>query len=290
MELKFKTIVLMGRQATAEAAATLCDLIAHLQPLNLNLLIEQETLRILPDCKLPTIQRDQLKNNCDLIIVVGGDGSLLNAANAAATQNIPVVGVNRGFLGFLTDIPPHNINKLDALLAGDYHLEHRFLLDVSTQNGPAITTQNLVLNDVVLLSSITSHMIEFSVLIDNQFVCDYRADGLIIATPTGSTAHALSGGGPILHPDLNAIVLVPMFSHNLSSRPIVVKNSSVIRIVINKNNHHDCRLSCDGQVQVFAAKDGEIHVKMSQHQLQLLHPLDYNYFETLRTKLHWEKG
>lgn len=290
MRAHFNTIALMAKLKTEEVADTLRALITHLQALNKKILIEKETTKIIPDCSLPAIRLDKmLKNQCELIIVVGGDGSLLHAAHAAAMQDIPVLGVNRGFLGFLTDILPNKLNKINSIFTGNYIEEQRFLLTASITTSTHHVFNSIALNDFVILSSNAGQMIEFSVFIDEEFMCGYRADGIIISTPTGSTAHALSGGGPILYPELEAIVLLPMFSHNLSSRPIVIKSSSSIKIVLNDNCGDNYSISCDGKIHVLAPNNNAIVIKKAEKKLRLLHPTDYNYFETLRSKLHWER-
>lgn len=288
MTLRFKNIAIIGRQSTPSAAKTLSALIKHLQTKKINVFLEHDTATILPCCKIPTVQRDKLKDKCDLIVVVGGDGSLLSAARIAARQNLPIVGINRGDLGFLTDIAPKNIAEIDKILAGNFHEERRFLLTVKMENQGKLIAENLALNDVVLLSYTTGHMIEFAVYVNQKFLCNYRADGLIIATPTGSTAHALSSGGPILYPTLENVVLVPVLSHNLSSRPIVISSKNKIKVVFNESNPTDLLVLCDGQTQTML-QGGTIKIGKAKQKLCLLHPADYNYFEILRTKLNWEK-
>lgn len=288
MKFKFKNIAIIGRQNTQDAADTLQTIVRHLKNKKLKVFLEADSVSTLPNCKIPKIPREKLKDYCDLIIVVGGDGSLLSAARIAARQNLPIVGINRGTLGFLTDISPNNIAKIDDILAGKFHQEHRFLLQAKMENQNKLVAQNLALNDVVILSYTSGHMIEFEVTVDKKFLCSYRADGLIVATPTGSTAHALSSGGPILYPSLENIVLVPVLSHNLSSRPIVISSKSTIKISFNKSNITDLLILCDGQTQTMI-QDGTITIKKAKEKLRLIHPRDYNYFETLRTKLNWEK-
>ena len=288
MKLKFKSVAIIGRQSSFDGTRILQILIKHLQKKKVKVFLEKDTASILPNCKAPIVERENLKNNCDLIIAVGGDGSLISAARVAARQDLPVVGINRGFLGFLTDITPKNISKIDEVLRGEFIQEKRFLLSAKMGTQNKTIAQNLALNDVVLFSYATGHMIEFAVYVDKEFLCNYRADGLIVATPTGSTAHALSSGGPILHPTLENIVLVPVLSHNLSSRPIVIDSKSKIEIVFDRSNPTDLLVLCDGQTQTMM-QGGVIKISKAKEKLRLLHPKDYNYFETLRTKLHWEK-
>lgn len=280
--------MIIGRQNTVDVIKILSLLVKHLQTKKVKVFLEQDTATILSNHKIPTVPREALGDSCDLIMVVGGDGSLLSAARIAAYHNLPIVGINRGHLGFLTDITPNSITKIDEILAGHYLEEHRFLLAAKIKSQNKLVAQNLALNDIVLLSYATGHMIELGVFVDQQFLCNYRADGLIIATPTGSTAHALSSGGPILHPTLESIALVPILSHNLSSRPIVISSESKIEIIFNKNNPTDLLALYDGQTQILM-QGGKILISKAKEKLRLLHPVDYNYFETLRTKLNWEK-
>jgi NAD+ kinase len=289
MKLKFKRIALIGKEQTPHIVETLQALIEYLKPYEAELVLEVETAKLLPKEKLPKVFYADLKKHADLLIVVGGDGSILNAAPFASLQDIPVIGINRGRLGFLTDILPHKIESIASILQGDYSLETRFLLRVEAFSEEVSIGAGKALNDIVLLSETAGYMEELEVYIDDKFMCTYSADGLIISTPTGSTAHALSGGGPILHPNLQAIVLVPMLSHNLSSRPIVIDSASNIKLVVSQHNRKSAQINCDGKKQIVIPKGGYICIKKAEEKLKLLHPKDYDYFETLRSKLHWEK-
>jgi NAD+ kinase len=288
---KFKTIALISKRCADGVSETLIALIKYLEAKKINVTIEKETANMLRDCgfkKNKHIASFSDKDKCDLVIVVGGDGSLLHAAKIAVDQNIPVLGVNRGTLGFLTDINPDNIKDIGKILQGNYIEESRFLLTATIKQKHHIINQSIALNDIVLLPSDINRMIEFSIYINDLFVCTHRADGMIVATPTGSTARALSGGGPILQPGLDAIVLLPMFPHNLSSRPIVVKGESHIEIIVDKNCNVHPNISCDGQKLVSVPNGGKIDIKKHTNRLRLIHLKDYNYFQTLRTKLKWE--
>lgn len=290
MKKTFKTIGLIGRQRKENISDTLSALKDLLLKKKLKVILESETAAHLPAENLPVYSRDEIGKHCDLIIVVGGDGSLLNAAHAAVKYNIPILGINRGRLGFLTDIHPSELNdRLSKVLDGEYSEEQRFLLSTHIiANDKIIAANNSdALNDIVLMPGGVAQMIEFSIEIDNQFVCSQRADGLIVATPTGSTAYALSGGGPILHPQLDAVALVPMFPHTLSARPIVISSNCKIKLLISTSNEAEPGLSCDGQERIALPPGSEVLIEKKSKQLCLIHPQDYNYFETLRTKLHW---
>lgn len=285
----FHRIALIGREGTEGVPETLIALIDYLLAQKKQVLLEATAAQMIKDTHLPIVAANDLKKNADLLIVVGGDGSLLNAAHIAVAQQLPVLGINRGRLGFLTDIPPDHLDKIEAILKGHYQEEKRFLLDAHIKHDGKKIANADALNDVVLLPGDVAQMIEFDICINDEFVCSQRADGLIVATPTGSTAYALSGGGPILHPSLDAIVIVPMFPHTLSSRPIVVQGSSEIKIIIAKENNVSPNVSCDGQTRIAVLPGGHITIQKKTDYLRLIHPRDYNYYDTLRRKLDWEK-
>lgn len=289
MATAFKNIGIIGRLRNPGVKDTLITLINYLRQLKQNIIIEAETAEALPDKDFATITRDQLGSHCDLVIVVGGDGSLISAAHAVVNNGTPVLGINRGSLGFLTDIHPTELQKIQAILEGKFSIEKRFLITASIELNGKLLGQDDALNEVALIPNTTPHMIEFEIYIDDQFVCSENSDGLIIATPTGSTAYALSGGGPILHPQLDAIVLVPMFPHTLSNRPIVVEGNRKIEIIVSPNNAASPRLSCDGQAYITSPAASHIIIRKKEQHLHLIHPLDYNYYKALRSKLHWGK-
>lgn len=229
--------------------------------------------------------KESMGRRCELIVVVGGDGSLLGTARELVKHQLPVIGVNRGKLGFLTDIKPDEIEeKVNAVLDGFYTRDERILLDVQIERNGAIVGTGTALNDVVLNSGGFARMIEFDLFINEQFVYTQHSDGLIISTPTGSTAYALSGGGPIMHPSLNTLVLVPMFPHSLTARPVVVSSSEEIRIVVG-----DCSpyISCDGQVRLDAAPGDVVRIVEKPHKLTLLQTSEHDFYEACRDKLGW---
>ncbi len=288
----FKTFGLIGR-AEQQNQGTIDSLFALLNLLkkkSIHVLLEEETAQALKNHGAEVVTRKQLGKRCDLVIVVGGDGSLLNAARSVVDHGTPLLGINRGQLGFLTDIHPDDIEKeVSKVVDGHYIEEERFLFCAEKCNGSEEKLDlGYALNDVVVMPGEIPQMIEFEIYIDGQFVCGQRADGLIAATPTGSTAYALSGGGPILHPSLDALVLVPMFSHTLSSRPIVVNGNSPVSIVISKHSKGAARVSCDGQERIPLEVGSWINIKKKTEKLRLIHPENHNYFETLRNKLGWE--
>ncbi len=289
MQPHFKRIALMGRYSTQSTHQTLEKLVAFFTTQPVELFIEADTASHIPPISLPTLTTADFGNKVDLVIVVGGDGSLLNAAHAVVDNHIPVIGVNRGLLGFLTDISPDNIEQhFGAILQGEFVEETRFLLEAHLYMEGKASPIGIALNDVVLYAGEIARMIEFEMYIDGQFVYSQRSDGLIIATPTGSTAYALSAGGPILHPSLESIVLVPMFPHTLTSRPIAVSSESVVelRVARTQSSNHPA-ISCDGQALVALSPGATLKVTRKKNKLKLIHPADYDYYHTLRTKLEW---
>ena len=283
-----KNIGLIGRLGSTKVVDTLKRLIRILTDNHYNVILEEQTATVMLGHGLQEASRKLMGEMCDLVIVVGGDGSLLGAARALVRAGTPVLGVNRGRLGFLTDISPEEVEqKVGEVLRGHYVEEHRFLLDAHVyRHGEPIGHAD-GLNDVVLHPGKSARMIEFDLFIEGQFVYSQRSDGLIVATPTGSTAYALSGGGPIMHPKLDALVLVPMFPHTLSSRPIVVDGNSEIKIHISDHNETYPHVSCDGQTHIVAKPGDILYIRKKPHKLRLIHPLGHNYYEICRTKLGW---
>jgi NAD+ kinase len=214
---------------------------------------------------------------------------MLQMAKHIAREQVPVLGINRGKLGFLTDILPEELDaRIEQVLTGEYAVESRFLLDVIGGEGSdAGQRLGSALNDVVLHPGKAAQMIEFELFVNDHFVYSQESDGLIVATPTGSTAYALSAGGPIMHPDLNAIVLVPMYPHSLNSRPLVVDGDSEIRIVVSPKESLEPQLSCDGEVRYQAKAGDQLIVRKKPARLQLIHPSQFSFYEACRSKLGW---
>lgn len=284
---EFKTIGIIGRESDA-VGESLALLVNFLISRSVSVMLSEKIASLLPDSNLPICSRTELGESCDLIIVLGGDGSLLGAARMVAKHNVPVLGINRGRLGFLTDILPDELEqKVGDVLDGHYSIEKRFLLDAVVKRGDETIGHAEALNDVVVNSGTSAQMIEFDLYIDNEFVYRQRSDGLIISTPTGSTAYSLSGGGPIMYPKLDAVVLVPMFPHTLSSRPIVIDGNSEIRIKVNDGNVIHPLVTCDGQVVITAKPGDTIVITKKLHKLKLVHPVGHSFYASCRDKLGW---
>lgn len=285
---EFKRIGLVGRQGHTGTADSLARVLAVLQQRQLEIVLDEKTASLLPDRQFTIHSREQLCAECDLVIVIGGDGSMLSVARIVASHHVPVIGINRGRLGFLTDILPEEIeDRLAAVLDGAYTEETRFLLEFEVRRDNELLSGGCALNDVVLHPGTAAQMIEFELFIDDQFVNSQQADGLIVATPTGSTAYSLSAGGPIMHPSLDAVVVVPMYPHTLSSRPLVVGAQSGIRIVVVEQRGLLPLVSCDGAVKFTTQPGDEIIIRKKVGPLRLIHPLDHNYYQTCRSKLGW---
>lgn len=285
---EFKTIGLIGKPQHPEAQQTLLALYYFLEKQGLEIIVDH---RIKDDLQIDQLNCTDLVGigqSCDLAIVVGGDGYMLGAARVLARFDIAVIGVNRGNLGFLTDLDPDDFEQpLTQVLQGHYQTENRFLLEAQVHSHGNMKSTNTAVNEAVLHPDKIAHMIDFEVYINDNFMLNQRADGLIISTPTGSTAYSLSGGGPILTPNLDAISLLPMFPHTLNSRPIVIDAESCVCLKISENNTTEMQISCDSHVNLSVLPGDEVIIRKTKHKLKLVHPKNYNYFHVLQNKLGW---
>jgi NAD+ kinase len=289
MKSHFTHIGLIGKSEDSNVSTTLRALTGYLEQREVEILLDGTLADILPDSPHAVVDRDTLASRCDLVIVVGGDGTLLNAARSLAEPGVAVLGVNLGRLGFLVDVSPEDMPaQLDKILSGQFSEEQRTLLHMTVIRDGEIISQSSALNDIVVHKKNIARMIELDTYIDGHFLNTNRSDGLIVSTPTGSTAYALSGGGPILHPRLEAITLVPICPHTLSNRPIVIDDDSVIEIIIHTGTP-EATVSCDGQVDQSLEADDLITVRKHNHALRLLHPPGHDYFAVLREKLRWSE-
>jgi len=285
---EFKRIGLVGRPGHSGVVTSMSRLIAYLRSKDLSIMMDDATSELMGNTTVEVGSRMQLSASCDLVVVVGGDGSMLNVAKHVASEGVPVIGVNRGNLGFLTDILPDEIEtQLDEVLAGKFTVENRFLLDAVLNDAEENKALGSALNDVVLHPGKAAQMIEFELFVNGKFVYSQESDGLIVATPTGSTAYSLSAGGPIMHPDLNAVVLVPMYPHSLNSRPIVIDGDCEIKLVVAAKESLQPQVSCDGDVRYTASAGDEIIVTKKSVPLKLIHPNNHSFYETCRSKLGW---
>lgn len=285
---KFQRIGLIARAGHRQAIATIARLSQFLRDEQLEIWVEDDLAEHSEFVGLPHCGLDLIGQKVDLAIVVGGDGSLLGASRALARYKTPVLGINRGTLGFLTDIRPEEaVEKIRQALNGEFTEETRFLNAVRVVRDGQVIARATALNDVVLHKGQSARMLGFDLCIDDQFVYSSRSDGLIVSTPTGSTAYALSAGGPIMHPQLEALILVPMFPHTLNARPIVVPAHSVISVTVTEKHQALPQVSCDGQTHIALLLGDTIFIERSEQHLTLLHPPGYSYYEVCRSKLQW---
>ncbi|MGB5732891.1 MAG: NAD(+) kinase [Thiohalocapsa sp.] len=278
----FHTAGIIGKQHDEpRVRATIDRLAEHLRRRGLEVYFEATTASMVGVAD--GLELNALGTRCDLVVVVGGDGTFLHAARELAELDVALVGINLGRLGFLVDVSPDNVERrLDQILDGEFDDDSRTLLDTRI-NG----VRGRALNDIVVHKWNSVRMIELETYIDGQFVNAQRSDGIIVATPTGSTAYALSGGGPLIHPGLDALLLVPICPHTLSNRPLVVPGGSRIEFRICDFEADQVRLTCDGQVDLPLAEGAPILIERSPHRARLLHPRDHDHYGILRAKLGW---
>lgn len=284
----FNTVALIGKYMDPAALQNmrldLTGLAQHLQSRNIQVYVESNTAKHASLLGFETIVLEDIGKKADLAIVMGGDGTMLSVARSLILADVPLVGINRGRFGFLTDLRAEDmLAALDLILAGDFSKDTRMLLCGQVIRNGELLYSGHALNDVVIKSGL--RLIELEVKIDNQFVHKQRSDGLILTTPTGTTAYSLSAGGPILHPNLEAITLVPICPHTLSNRPITVSSNSEIEIKLLQKD--EAQVSFDGQYQIALELGDIITVRRANHSISLLHPNDYCYFDMLRNKLNW---
>lgn len=284
-----KTVALIGKFRSLEVAEPLLALAMYLKEKGLRVLIEKDTAAIVAAAHKVVEEIADYRAigaEADVAIVVGGDGTMLDAARRLAAHDVALVGVNVGRVGFMTDLSRDEMRAgVDELLAGKLLVERRFLLQATVlREGESLCTA-LALNDVVVNKGEIGRMIELEVKVDGEFLYVLRADGMIVATPTGSTAYALSANGPILHPSVPGIAIVPLCPHALSNRPITIADHNVVELTLVPP--HDARVHFDGQ-GVFDIHAGDtVRVARALHTVTLLHPRGYSYFAMLREKLHW---
>jgi len=283
-----RTIGLFGKYGSTEVSGVIRRLCTFLHGRGLAVLLEEATAEFMDPACAESRPLATLGKEIDLALVVGGDGTMLHVARELAPHGVPLLGVNLGRLGFLTDIPTDRMEEeLTRILGGDFEAEERILLEAEVvRNGKVLNRAN-AFNDVVVNKGALARLIEFETWVDDDFVNSTRADGIIVATPTGSTAYALSAGGPILHPTLPAIVIVPICPHTLSDRPLAVGSDSHIEIVMIATSQQNAHVSFDGQTN-FAVHDGDrIRVQRAARPVTLVHPTRRNHYEVLRGKLGW---
>jgi len=286
--IALRRVALIGRRAGADLTEPLSRLAAFLEASGHEVVIEEETARATPLPGYRAAAPEALAANADVAIVVGGDGTMLGIARRLAPLNVPVIGINQGRLGFLTDIPIARMEPtVAAMLGGRYVEERRTLLTAEVVRADGTRESAVALNDVVLNRGGGGTMIECAVEIDGRFVYVMRADGVIVATPTGSTAYALSAGGPILDPHIPAFALVPVAPHALTHRPIAIADTATIAISLERGK--DAALHCDAQAHFALAEGERVTVRRAPYEARFLHPEGHDHFAVLREKLHWSE-
>jgi NAD+ kinase len=286
-----KSIGVIVKPHQPDALETLCALTTWLSERDIAFVglpeIEREQIEHHTGCKIEVLGEGELPERVDLILVLGGDGTMIATGRMLSDNQVPVIGVNYGGLGYLAEFPIEELfPALEAILAGKYQVQQRLMLRVELWRGDDLVTQNRVLNDVVVNKSALARIIEIEASLNDQFVNSFRADGLIVATPTGSTAYNLSAGGPIIYPSMNAMVITPICPFTLSNRPIVVPDDSVIEVRLI-TEHEEVALTLDGQVGFALQARDRVVIRKSHTAFNLVQPPNRNYFEVLRNKLKW---
>ena len=288
MKSSFKTIALIGKYKSPEVAEPLLKLARFLERRKVKVLIDPLTAAQVGRARYPVRKLEALGREADLAIVIGGDGTMLNIARTLAPHDVALVGVNQGRLGFLTDISVENmIGTIGTILDGKFVTERRMLLEGRVRSGAKKTTGVLAFNDVVVSKGTQGNMVELEVRINGEFIYKQHSDGLIVATPTGSTAYAMSSGGPIVHPSLSVMAIVPVSPHTLSNRPIVVSSDCVVDIIIR--NAADPRAHFDSHTRFDLREGDRVTVRRYPHTVSLLHPAKHSYYRMLREKLNWNR-
>lgn len=284
---KFKEVGLVARMGSPLVLESLRQVERFLRSLSVEVILEERAAGMLGETDLKVLSLKEMGTHCDLVIAVGGDGNILGAARALSPFGVPLLGINRGRLGFLADVSPEEIElRVGEVLAGDYSIEEHFLLEgAMTVAGQTVVTS--ALNEIIVHSASMAKMIEFDLYIDGAFVYKQHSDGLIVSSPTGSTAYALSAGGPIMHPSLDAMVLVPMFPHTLTSRPLVVPGDSELKIVIGSTFGTDAKVSFDSQLELTMKPGESVLICKKQEKLKLIHPPGHSFYSVCRSKLDW---
>jgi len=282
------TVGLFGKFRGDGVGTHLVRLARFLKDRGLKVVVDDSSTRDLPEPIGASMPLARIGAEIDLAIAIGGDGTLLHIARALAEHAVPVIGVNQGRLGFLTDIPLVDMEReVGRILDGKFQSEHRLLLHAEVHRNGQVLHADRALNDVIIAKGEVARLIEYETYIGEQFVNSARGDGIIIASPTGSTAYAMSAGGPILHPSLPALVLVPICPHTLSNRPIVVSADSVVHIVVVGLLPGQAHVTLDGQINYNLLDGDRIYVRRAQHSVELLHPLQRSHYDVLREKLGW---
>jgi len=291
MAFPVRVCALVGRFADPRVAESFAALFVHLQSRKVQVLVSDEATLPHGVAGVTTVAEDEMGKRADLVIAIGGDGTLLYAARLVARHGVPLLGINRGRLGFLTDVMPQDmITSVDAALQGELERDERSLLAACLYRADGRTFEALALNDVVVQKVATGRMLDFETQVNGKYVNTHAGDGIVVATATGSTAYALSCGGPIVEPHLDVVVIAPICPHTLSDRPIIVPASAEIEIRLLERPDTQAEIACDGAVLGELMPADRLQIKPARERITLLHPPGYDYFRLLRSKLHWGRG
>ncbi len=288
---QIKRIGIVLKPHQPDALKTICELVTWLDERGIELVggpeIERERIEHETGCAITEVPRDEIAATADLMLVLGGDGTMIATARLVGDREVPVLGVNYGGLGYLAEFRIEELyHALESILSGNFRLDKRVMLDVELKRGDVSVTRNRVLNDVVINKSALARIIEIETYLNQYFVNSFRADGLIISTPTGSTAYNLSAGGPVIFPSMNAVVITPICPFTLSNRPIVVPDDATIELLL-KTDKEDVTLTLDGQVGFELHVEDRVVIRKSSVTFNLVQPSNRNYFDVLRDKLRW---
>ena len=285
----FKKIVIITNSYTKVISDTLNTVISVLESRNIGVFLDKYCGELVPGSAHPQVNPHTFENgDYDLAIAIGGDGTMLKAAHMVADHDIPLLGINRGRLGFLADIPANSVEiMLEKILDGEYVEDLRFQLHCQVDREEEFLFESGAFNDVILQKGNIGKLIGFETYVNGTYVHSQRGDGMIVATPTGSTAYALSGGGPIIHPSLDALVLVPICPHTLSNRPIVIHGNSRVEIIMQESTVERGSLTCDGEIICQLAEGDRLTVFKKDQKIRLIHPANYDHYSVLRAKLAW---
>ena len=284
----FKAIGIIGKTSNKTGFAVLTALVQLLRQCKIEPLIDATATAAAQKIGLPVVSRENLGKTADLIIVIGGDGTLLSTARAMLDYGVPLLGVNLGRVGFMADIVADQISiQMQRIVDGGYWQEKRFLISSTILRNEQPIWYATAINESVVHTGDIARLVEFKVFVNGKPMLQQRADGIIAATPTGSTAHALSAGGPIMHPSLDALVLVQISPHTLANRPLVLPGDSTIEIMLQDGRDRHTQVTCDGQQTYPFQVTDKLLIRKIKTPLKLLHPNDYNYFSTLHHKLYW---
>lgn len=284
----FKRIGLITNSGVKAIQTTLSELVEYLDSREQQVILDKCCAELLSDHGLDVYDASELGNHCDLVIAIGGDGTMLMASHILCDFDVPLLGINLGHVGFLADIPADDIaNSMDEILNGHYVEDVRFLLRGQVFRDEKCVYESYAFNDIVIQKWNIARLVELETYINGSFVHTHRSDGLILSSPTGSTAYALAGGGPVVHPSLDALLLVPICPHSLTNRPIVVDGNSCIEVVVGTREIDHARLTFDGEIKLELAPSDRIRVKKKDKKIRLIHPPEHDQFHILREKLHW---